>query len=196
MMNFRLLTVLFFTLFIFGCVAPAENSDPLLKNVLKVVDGEPVIPRSANRIFIKEIKKISSGESVSYTLFIKLKNAINRDGRLVVESDFAKSDLMVEVLIKNYVVQNIRYNNLGQPVIKRMKIVASSKLYNIKKKRMILYDNHIQAFKEFSDINPPIMTQIEVLSDVLENLSKRIARKTITGWYTEHMTIIEKGSLE
>ena len=115
------------------------------------------------------------------------------DGRLAVVFEIREADLRLAGMIVKYQIQPIKYGNFGEPIKKRLRVIASITLYDIKKNKEIFYEKGIQSFEEFSDIRPPIISEIHIQDRVLENLARRIAVKTINGWYTKLMTPIEKG---
>ena len=93
----------------------------------------------------------------------------------------------------SYNIQALEYGNLGTPVKKRMRIITTVQLIDTKRKGTIFYEKGIQSFKIFSDVIPPIETEEYILKIIIDDLAKRIFSKTITGWYTDRMTDIEKG---
>ena len=74
-----------------------------------------------------------------------------------------------------------------------MRIITTVQLIDTKRKGTIFFEKGIQSFKIFSDVIPPIETEEYILKIIIDDLAKRIFSKTITGWYTDRMTDIEKG---
>lgn len=176
-----------------GCVSESDIREGGRK-MGKVVDefrGEPVVPRSANRLFIQPLSDMT-GSGLSERLFLKIRDEIGMDGRLGISDDSAVSDLRLDVAVAGFEIQNIEYDPMGFPVRKRMRITCNMRVFDLKKDRVILHESGLQAFRVFSDIKPPIEMQPQALESVLADLAKRIAAKTITGWYTGQMTIIER----
>ena len=120
-------------------------------------------------------------------------NCISMDGRLGVVAINETADLRLAGTIVQYQVQPVQYNNLNEPIRKRLRIIASIKLFDLKKSREIFYDGEIQAFETFSEIVPPVNSEHTVQERVIETLARRISVKVIDGWYTDLMTGIEKG---
>lgn len=162
-----------------------------VSSIVKEIDGDTVVPRDANSIYIHDFTDNSG--IVADVLVLKIKEEINLDGRLTVVDNVKEADLRLNGRIKSYTVQNIQYGDMGRPIRKRLRIFASVQLHNLKKQTLIFNEPAIQAFQEFSDVITPIETEVFVKDKVIRNLAKRISKKIISGWYTEFMTPIEKG---
>ncbi|MFH0975742.1 MAG: LptE family protein [Spirochaetota bacterium] len=182
-----------FIVFLSGCVSDENRKDHSVKDVLKNFKGEPVVPRQANKISVPVFNNLTGLSSISEELTVKLREQIRLDGRLAVVSENENADLILSGIIKEYQVQGLEYNGFDKPVKKRLRITASVKLFDMNNKNEIFYEKEIQAFKEFSEIKPPISSETLTLEKVLDDLAGRIAFKTINGWYTELMTPAEKG---
>ncbi len=177
-----------------GCAAPEDaGNDGAVKDFLKSIDGEPVVPRTANRLYISPLRDRTGDYLPLSKLSIRLKESVNSDGRLVVVQEKDRSDLLLEVSVNEYAIQNIEFDGLGQPVKKRIRIVAGASLYDMRKKRPVFSDPLIQAFRVYSDTVPPVSAELQVLDSVIDELARRITAKTVSGWYTQYMNIIEKG---
>jgi hypothetical protein len=176
-----------------SCLSTNKQKDSSIKEVLKNFKGEPVIPREANKIIIPVFNNFTNQPSISLKLNAKLKEQITSDGRLAVVAENDTADLLLNGMIKAYQVQPLKFNGFDKPIQKRLRIIASIKLFDIKKEKEIFFDGYIQAFEEFSDVIPPITSEIQIQDKVLDDLAKRIALKIINGWYTILMTPIEKG---
>jgi len=190
-MNF--IRVFLILIFLTGCVSEIRESESTLIKTLKGINGEPVVPRDANRIYLHPIINNPQWIGLSERLIIKIRESLNMDGRLVINQNEKNSDLRLDISIVRYFVQNIQYGEMRRPVKKRLRIVLSVRLFDLNRGKMIFYESGIQAFKIYSDIIPPIVTKSQVLEQVIEELSGRITSKTITGWYTDRMTLIERG---
>jgi hypothetical protein len=178
---------------LFACVSTEKIKDPSVKEVLKNFKGEPVVPREANKIIIPAFNNSTGLSFISEKLTLKLREQIRLDGRLAVVSENENADLILNGIIKEYQVQALEYNGFDKPVKKRLRITASVKLFDINNKNEVFYEREIQAFKEFSEIKPPITSETLTSEKVLDDLADRIAFKTINGWYTKLMTPAEKG---
>ena len=192
-----MIKLIYISIVIFAAASCAEMKieRSTLNNILNSIDGDPVVPRSANRIFIKNPANMTGKFGLSARLLRKIIQSISLDGRLGIDEDDTKSDLRLEIVILKYFMQHLEYDDLKRPIKKRMRIIAGARLFDIKKRKTIFLDNTIQSFKVFSDVIPVIQTEDQVADYVLEELAKRITSKTITGWYTEQMTEIERGKL-
>jgi hypothetical protein len=176
-----------------GCTLTEKQNSNTVKDVLRTFAGEPVIPRESNRIFIPLFSNLTDQLSIPLKMALRLKEQITADGRLAVVSENDNPELLLKGMINAYQVQPVKYDGFDKPVKKRLRIVASFRLFDIKKEKEILFDGNIQAFEEFSDVIPPIITEIQIQDKVLDDLAKRIALKTIDGWYTRLLTPVEKG---
>jgi hypothetical protein len=188
-----ILYFVFIAILLTGCFSTDKQKDSSVKDVLKTFEGEPVVPREANKIFISEFSNFTDQPSISIKLTSRLKEQIISDGRLAVVTESNITDLLLKGMITAYQVQPVKYNGFDKPVKKRLRIVASIKLFDIKKEKEIFFDGNIQAFEEFSDVIPPITSEIQIQDKVLDDLAKRIALKSIDGWYTRLLTPVEKG---
>ena len=180
-------------LLIQSCAATDKHNDSSIQDVLKSFKGEGVIPREANKIIVSEFRHTTKQSLISYKLITKLKEQISADRRLAVVTANDTADLLLQGMIIDYQVQPVKYDGFDKPIRKRLRIIASVKLFDIKREKEIFFDRAIQAFDEFSEMLPPITTEIQIQDKVLDELAKRIALKTINGWYTSLMTPVEKG---
>jgi hypothetical protein len=192
---FKYITIVFLLLCIIlpsGCASSDKRSETGLRDVLSNFKGEPVLPREANRIIIPVFNNIAKKPEISELLTVKVREAIYSDSRLAVVSG-NEADLILSGVITGYYMQPVKFDGYDRPVKKRLKITASIKLFDLKKEREIFFEREIQAFEEFSEIIPPITTEMRVLEKVIADLASRIALKTINGWYTKLLTPEEKG---
>ncbi len=180
-------------LIVCGCALDKERKDSAVNQVLQNINGGPVVPREANKIVVPFFHNHTNEASISEKLTLNLRRLISMDGRLAVVSSNNKADLRLAGMIKLYQVQAVQYGDFHEPIRKRLRIIASVKLIDIKKKKEIFYDGGVQAFEVFSEVIPPITSEIQVRDRVIENLARRLSVKVINGWYTELMTPIEKG---
>jgi hypothetical protein len=175
-----------------GCLSGLREDNGTVGKIVEDFDGEPVVPRSANRLFIVPPANTTGREDLSLRLMSRLREHISLDGRLGVESDESDIDLRLEIRIAKFFIEKLAYDEIGRAVKKRMWITADVRLLNIHRKKVIFYENDIQAFRVFSELTQPIETEDRSMENVLDDLAKRITSKTVTGWYTDQMTIIEK----
>jgi hypothetical protein len=178
-----------------GCSNNIRDTVGTAEKIIDSFEGVPVVPQYANRIFINQPANSTGLQILAPRLYDKIKEHISLEGRLGVVPDDSISDLRLEVRIVQYTIERLRYDAVGRPVQKRMRITADVRLLNLKKKKLIFWEADIQAFRVFSELEQPIETEVQVREYVLDDLAKRITSKTITGWYTDQMTIIEKRKL-
>ena len=175
-----------------GCSSDRQKDDnpatDAVKKVIKSMDGEPVVPREANRLYITFFQKNAAWSDITGRLVLKIREVITSDGRLAVVSDASSADLNLECVLTGYQIQNLDFDPGGRPIKKRMRITADVRMRDIAKKKLIFHEREIQSFVEFSDVKAPVSLEPQVREEVLENLAKRISSKTITGWYTKFMT--------
>ena len=190
----RIIHSLVFGIILINSCSLVNNRESFqVKNVLSNIDGEPVIPREANKISIPFFYNHTEKPSISEKLTLKVRRFINIDGRLAVVSDTSNADLRLLGMIVKYKIQPVQYGAFGEPIRKRLRILTSVRLYDIKREAEIFFENEIQSFEIFSDALTPITSEIHVQDRVLENLARRISVKVIDGWYTKLLTPIEKG---
>ncbi len=185
-------TVIFLSLAIISCASGEKDSSPL-KDMFGKLNGTPVIPREANKIVIASFSNITSVQGMESRLSALLKKHISLDGRLAPVSQKENPDILLKGSIYSYSVQATAHAKNGAVIEKRIIIKSSIALYDLKKKNLIFHDPFIQSFRKFSDRIPPISTESACREYVLDNLALRIASKTVSGWYTKHLTPIEKG---
>lgn len=174
-----------------GCASSQDEEGVNIRQVINKIDGDTVIPRDANKIYINHFSNKKFPE-ISKKLVVNIKELLSMDGRLAVVDEREIADVELEGKIIDYQLQNITFGKVGNAEKKRMRIVASMGLINRRKKQLILYENGIQAFKEFSEVVPPIESEEKIKIIVIEMLARRISSKTITGWYSKYLTPIEK----
>jgi hypothetical protein len=177
--------------FLLACSSIA--GDTKTSKVLRGIDGEPVVPRQANRILIPSFRNNTREPAVSERLTIRLRELITMDGRLAVVSDEESADLKLKGAVLLYHLQPIHFSDSGEAVRKRLRIVVSVELIDVKSGREIFRETQVQAFRLFSEVIPPIISETQVRNNVVEELARRVAVTTITGWYTGLMTDVEKG---
>ncbi len=175
-----------------GCMTGSTGERVPIKNVLKSMNGEPVVPREANRIRIPVFSNGMGITSLCERLTLRVRELIFQDGRLAVVGDDNEAELVLKGNILLYQVQPIKYNDLGLAVKKRIRMVASVQLVDIARGKVIFNEAEIQAFEVFSDLVPPVVTEESAREKVIESLARRIALQTSSGWYTELMTPVEK----
>jgi hypothetical protein len=187
---FLLLTV---TSLVISCSSMDTEKKAATGKLLRKINGEPVIPRSANRIIVPYFRNFTGEPSISERLTLRLRELISMDGRLAVVSDNDRADLRLNGKVELYHIQPIHYSDAGEPVRKRLRIVASIELVDLKHEKEIFSQMQVQAFEVFSDVIPPFVSETQVRESVIENLARRVAVSTVSGWYTGLMTRIEKG---
>ncbi|MBN1495599.1 MAG: hypothetical protein JXA07_02445 [Spirochaetes bacterium] len=175
-----------------GCLSDIRDEGTTVGKIVERFEGEPVVPRSANRLHIVPPVNASGNDMLAPILFDRLREAISMDGRLGVETDSSRADLRLETRITRYQIQRMKYDEIGRAVVKRMWITADARCTDIRRDRMLFHEADIQSFREYSEFIAPIESEARVMEYVLSDLAKRIALKTVTGWYTERMTDIER----
>ncbi|MDR3237791.1 MAG: LPS assembly lipoprotein LptE [Spirochaetia bacterium] len=163
------------------------------ESLLDQLSGETVVPREANTIYLVPFKNMTKHSALPDRITSKLSSLIVSDGRLAIHKEMDAADTVLEGKIKNLQTQPLTFNSFGREDKKRLRIVVSVKLTDNRKQRVIFDDPEIQAFIEFSEITPPITSEIQAVENLIDSLSKRIFSKIISGWYTNEMTNIEKG---
>lgn len=176
-----------------GCIAGRQGRETAVNRILKDVNGEPVVPRAANRIYIMPLGNRTGRPELTGKLFLRISRNISMDGRLAVVSSREGADLALEGSIQDFSTHNIAYGDMGRPVRKRIRVTASLRMYDLKRGALIFADPEIQSFREFSDMIAPIETESAVVEYIIDNLAQRITAKAVTGWYTEFMTPVERG---
>ena len=187
--------IIFILILTAGCGSDIRDEGSVVKKIVDGFEGEPVVPRNANRLYIVPPANTTEKADISPKLYDKVKEFISLDGRLGVDADDNNSDLRLEIRITKYLLERLKFDEVGRAIEKRIWVTADVRLLNIKRKKVIFYEADIQSFKTFSDLVPPIETEFQVMEYVLDDLARRITSKTVTGWYTDQMTIIEKRKL-
>ncbi|HOD14529.1 MAG TPA: LPS assembly lipoprotein LptE [Spirochaetota bacterium] len=176
-----------------GCASGGKEGDSTARKFIESFDGEPVVPRAANRIYIAPPIDATGSQDLAEKLLIKVREGLSLDGRLGVDSEELHADLRLEIRITKYLVERIAFDEIGRAVKKRLWITADVKCVRLDRKRkMILYEPGVQAFRVFSDLAMPIEPESQAREYVLDDLAGRITAKTVTGWYTDLLTDIEK----
>ncbi len=176
-----------------GCASGGKEEDGTARRFIESFDGEPVVPRAANRIYIAPPVDVTGSQDLAEKLLIKVREGLSLDGRLGVDSDEAHADLRLEIRISKYLVERLEYDAIGRAVKKRLWITADVKLMRVdRKSKMIFYEQGLQSFRIFSDLVMPIEPESRTREYVLDDLAGRITAKTVTGWYTDLLTDIEQ----
>jgi hypothetical protein len=58
---------------------------------------------------------------------------------------------------------------------------------------VIFLGKSVQAFEEYSDNVPPVVTEESAKEKIIDALAQRITAQVESGWYTELMTPEERG---
>ena len=178
----------------FACATAPGTSGSAASRLVDKINGGPVVPRHANSIFIGEFTDLSGKADIARRLAMKVKELINRDGRLAVAPGAAGSDLALSAAVTGFQIQPVEYGNQGIPVKKRMLLTASVILLDMTRGRTIFGNRAVQSFTEYSETVPPVMSEYQAIDSVIEKMAERIRAQTITGWYTDYMTPVEKGT--
>ncbi len=189
----RLLIPVLLLLCTAGCASGGENVDQRVQRVLESINGEPVVPRKANRIYIPMFSETSYiVPGVSRTLTQRVRELIIQDGRLGLVQSIQEADLELIGQVLLYQIQPRSYNEMGLPLVKRMRIVASVRLMDRQRGKVVFFEKDVQAFESYSEIAPPVSSEETVRERVIETLARRITLQAVTGWYTDLMTPVEK----
>ncbi len=172
---------------------PGRDSSGGASRLVSVTSGEPVVPRHANTIFIADFNDVTGRSGIARRLTLKVKDLITRDGRLAVLTEKDGADLVLIGDITAFQIQPIKYGGQGVAIRKRMRFVTSVKLIDLGRGRIIFQNREVQAFMEYSEILPPVMSEYQVIDSLIDTLAERLRAQTITGWYTEYMSSVEKG---
>lgn len=181
--------LVFFT----ACSTAPGTSGSAASRLVDEINGGPVVPRNANSIFIGEFTDLSGKGDIARRLAMKVKELINRDGRLAVAPGAAGSDLVLSASVTGFQILPVEYGNQGIAVKKRMRLTASIKLLDTTRGRIIFGDSQVQSFTEYSETVPPVMSEYLAVDSVIDKMAERIRAQTITGWHTDYMTPVEKG---
>jgi len=175
-----------------GCASESRENNVTTQKFIESFDGEPVVPRGANRLYIAPPVNPTGERDLGDRLLIKVREGVSLDGRLGVDSEETGADLRLEIRVTKYLVERLAYDAIGRAVKKRLWITADARLMDLKRKKMIFFEPDIQAFRIFSDLVMPIEPESLAIERVLDELAMRIATKTVTGWYTSLLTDIEQ----
>ena len=190
-LNVLLLIILFFGV---SCsIMETGRKEGAVGKIVSEMNGEPVVPRDVNRIAIPVFQNLTGVEGIQDYLTKRIRERISIDGRLAVVEKDQQPQLFLAGRVTDYQVQNIKYDEFGRPVKKRLRVVARVSLSQTISGKIIFRNQPVQAFKEFSDVRPPITSELEVRRAVLNQLAERVKVQAIRGWYTELQTSIERG---
>jgi hypothetical protein len=170
-----------------------EKENHEFGSILEKINGDTVVPRSANTIHIAPFLNDSQRTELPDRLAFRLGQIIISEGRLAVVENGEAADILLQGRILQYQIQTVSFNKFGIPEKKRLLMRVSLRLIDRRKNRIIFNDESIQSFAEYSDILPPVTTETRAADTVLDNLARRLHSKIISGWYTDEMTNIEKG---
>jgi hypothetical protein len=173
--------------------ADTEKEKREIGSLLEKINGDTVVPRSANTIQIAPFLNDSQRTELPDRLAFRLGQIIISEGRLAVVNRGEAADILLQGRIIKYQVQTVSFNKFGIPDKKRLLMKVSARLIDVRKNRIIFNDESIQSFAEYSEILPPVTTETRAADTVLDSLARRLHSKIISGWYTEEMTNIEKG---
>lgn len=174
-------------------VACTTGDKTPLAQFIQSFDGQPVIPFSANKIFISPLINETATPNIEVTITKRIIEKITVNGRLAIAPVKADSDVTLTGTIQSFQIQPIVIDSTRVIRKKRLLIIASISLYNEHTKSYIFRNITVQAFKEFSDVDAPIIPFTIVQDEVEQALAARITLQVETGWYTSLKTEVEKG---
>ncbi|MGQ9843462.1 MAG: hypothetical protein ACUVRK_07830 [Spirochaetota bacterium] len=171
----------------------STNDKAALRNVVDSINGQPVIPHTANKLYIAPFANQAGIPGYEDTIKQRIIEKIITSGRLAIAPIQTDSDVALLGTIKSFQVQPIVIDGAGIIKKKRLLIIAVISLLNTQTGNYIFRNITVQAFKEFSDIEAPV-TPFNIVQDEVEQvLASRIALQVETGWYTSLKTEVEKG---
>ena len=142
-----------FFLIVFACAGTSKSTE---SDFIPGFSGGPIIPETANTIFIAQIENSTNIPELSQTLAMALRRQIAIEGRLAVTDSSA--DLILIIRINSYRVQNLEFNKMGSPSRQRLRITGLVSLFNRQTETFIFRDNEVQSFKIFSQEIMPIQS--------------------------------------
>ncbi len=155
--------------------------------------GGDIVPAGAKKIFLHNF---TSSETIKFNmseLMIRLKKSLNRDGRLTVTENKDEAEMILTGEITGYTIQPLKFNPQGKAELKRMRITLSLNLHNSISGEDVFRRRVVEALHEYSDIKPPIETELRAGLNLIDKITPRIAAQLFTGWYTEELTPHERG---
>ncbi|MGB4268004.1 MAG: LPS assembly lipoprotein LptE [Spirochaetota bacterium] len=171
----------------------SSNNKAELGNIVSSINGQPVIPYTANKLYIVPFTNQTGIPGYEEKIKQRITEKIITGGRLAIAPQQADSDVTLTGTIQSFQVQPIVIDSAGIIKKKRLLIIAVISLINARTGNYIFRNITVQAFKEFSDIEAPV-TPINIVKDDVEQvLASRIALQVETGWYTSLKTEVEKG---
>ncbi len=178
-------------LLLFLSCASSDNAG--LENIVASINGQPVIPYTANKLYIAPFANQSAIPGYEKKIQQRISEKIITGGRLAIAPAQDASDILLTGIIQSFQVQPIVIDSAGIIKKKRLLIITVISLINVHTGHYIFRNITVQAFKEFSDIEPPVIPFNLVQDEVEQTLASRIALQVETGWYTSLKTEVEKG---
>jgi len=169
------------------------DTDTVRKSLFR---GGDIVPANAAKIFLHTF---TSTEAVNFNiseLMIRLKKSLDRDSRLNVTENIDEAEMILTGEITGYTIQPLIFNPQGKAELKRMRITLSLNLYNSTTGEDVFRRRVVEALHEYSDINPPIETELRAGLNLIDKITPRIVSQLFTGWYTEELTPLERGKKE
>jgi hypothetical protein len=176
-----------------SCADSGQVRPGSVGRVITSINGEPVVPRQANKIFIGDFEVASGDTRVAHRLVTRIRDFINTDGRLVTVRERMMAEKELTGRIASIESQAVEFGAHREPVRRRLRILTRVSLFNLSTGKTIFAERPVQAFSTFSEVVQPITPEPVALDSVIEELAKRVALQTVSGWYTERMTSVEKG---
>lgn len=193
-MNIKNIIAFLFTFSLLYCstITPGDSDT----SIASLFQGGGIVPVSAKKIFIHTFTQSENNRFNVTELMIRLKKSINTDGRLTVTENADKAEIILAGEITGYTIQPLKFNPQGQAELKRMRITLDLDLYNSVSGEQIFRGRRIEALYEYSDIRPPIETELRASLNLIDKITPRIVSQIFTGWYTKELTPVERGKKE
>ncbi|HPS56880.1 MAG TPA: LPS assembly lipoprotein LptE [Spirochaetota bacterium] len=143
------------------------------------IKGGTIIPDSAGTIYIISFTGGTNGAEFNNEFARRLKRIINLDGRLSVVESVDESDLILDASPVRYSEENVRFDETGRPVLRRISITVRVTLSEKSTGRIIIKDKETDLFTEY---NPDSAIMNDVYRELADRSSAAVLSIILTGW--------------
>lgn len=150
-----------------------------VRTISEQIGGGGIIPEDAAKIYVKPLQQGKQWDGFNNEFSRRLKRTINLDGRLAVVESADVADLVLDATTCRYAEENVRFDETGRAVLRRISITVSVTLVQSSTGRVIIKGKETEHFTEY---NPDSAIIDEVYRELADRASAAVLSIILTGW--------------
>ncbi len=169
--------ILFFYFFIFSC----ESVEGI-----KSTRSEYLIPQHIKKIYLNEILDETGHRNIEPKLLLEIKNQFIADGRLEVVTTKELSDGFLDCRIVRYLLEPLSYDSNFIVEKEKLWVLLDLRFTDTKKDTVLWVEKRFSSdvvFNLLSNNATEPSSEIDAIEIIIKDLSKKIIKRTIEGWF-------------